>query len=322
MRINVISTDVSKFPETGFGSIESCRNVYKAVKKKYPDTYLNIVHSEACLNKVVESNPDIVILGFKYLSKNDEKLWLSKFFEDHDINFVGSPYSILEYDSNKIKAKQKVKQKGLETPDFFMISPEKGHEEKTVPLDYPLFVKPVDAACSFGVDEKSLVGNFEKLSEKAKDIKRKFDQNSLVEDYLPGKEYTVAMIGNGAELEVAPVRFHVDNADLNRSILTHEIKVANIEQSIFIDDKQEYDSIVNFAKKIFHILNVRDFCRIDIKLDKFNNPNFLEINLVPGLTKGRSYFPIAFERNMGLSYDETVLKTFEAALDRIHPSGY
>ncbi|MDQ0149661.1 ATP-grasp domain-containing protein [Eubacterium multiforme] len=316
MKIEVIATEVSNFNETGFGSIESCFNVYKAIKKVYSKTIFNIVKTKNDLEKIVNRKPELVIFGFKYIIDGNKKIWMSDYFEKNNINFIGTNMKNLYYDSNKIKAKDKLIMNSINTPKYKIVNPE---VEKTEieELKFPLFVKPIDAACSFGIDNKSLVKNFNELKTKVSDIYMKFNQQSLVEEFLPGREFTVAIIGNGDDLRVMPIELSSSINDKKNKFLTRSIKVSDIENKERISNINIKKEVVKLARKSFNILKARDFARIDIKFDSNNNASFIEINMVPGMTKGRSYFPIACEKNCGMSYDETVLAILNAGIKRL-----
>lgn len=313
MNIEIVATDVSDFKETGFGGIESCYNFYKAVKSIENNVRFNIIESLSDLKSIIKRKPNFVILGCKYIVINNKKFWLSNFFEKNNIPFLGTSYKNLVFDSNKELAKEKLKAAGIEVAKSFVVNKKNIIEYKYRNLKYPLFVKPLRAACSFGIDNTSLVNNYNELEKKVFDIDNNFGGEVLVEEFLPGREFTVAVIGND-ELKTFPIEL----GDVSKNkFLTREIKIANLENPRILEDKVLIDKLDKLSKKIFRCLDVRDFCRIDFKLNENGEPIFLEINMFPGFNKGRSYFPLAFELNNNTSYDSCIQNLYKIGINRI-----
>lgn len=318
MKIYVIGTDVSKFKETGFGSIESCRSFYESIEDKYGSVKFIVIESMDQINEVIQEKPDLVVCGFKYyIDDEDNKHWMSELMEKNGINFLGSTKASIKYDSDKVSAKDLLRENNVNTPKFFVINASQLSQQSVSDINYPLFVKPVDAACSFGVDGNSLVTNYNELEEKVKQIENEFMQDSLVEEFLPGNEYTVGIIGNGIDLLVEPIELKSPYNKLGYKFLPRETKVDNLETHNCILDINLKAEIISLAKQAYEVLGARDLARIDIKLDPNNKPSFLEINMLPGFSKGRSYFPIAFQKNLDMSYDKTVNTAVNAAIKRI-----
>lgn len=319
MKIYVLATDVSKFSETGFGSPESCRNFYKAIKDKYDDVRFVIIESVEQIYEVINEKPDLVICGFKYYKDSEgNKYWISELMENNNINLVGSPRRSIRYDSEKVSAKEELSANGINTPKYLIVDYNELDEERISKIHYPLFVKPVDAACSFGVDDDSIITNYEELKRKVKQIRDDFNQNSLVEEFLPGNEYTVGIIGNGEELIVAPIELKSPYHKNGHKFLPHKTKMDNLETHHCVDDIKLKEDIILLSKKAFEILGCRDLARIDIKLDANNKPSFMEINMLPGFNKGRSYYPVSFEKNFDMTYDETANAVVKAAIKRLN----
>lgn len=84
-----------------------------------------------------------------------------------------------------------------------------------------------------------------------------------------------------------------------------------------IIDEDLKSKVILLAKQAYTVLGARDMARIDIKLDSNNCPSFLEINMLPGFSRGRSYFPIAYQKNFDMSYDETVNYVVNTAIKRL-----
>ena len=121
MNIVIVTTPNSELKETGFGTIRSCEHVLASIKEAGHTCSLSSCRTKYELEMVVKKKPDLVVLGVKYLSIEDEKnIWLSGFFSSHDINFTGSLRDVLQFDSDKISAKRQVNKHKIKTSGFLL----------------------------------------------------------------------------------------------------------------------------------------------------------------------------------------------------------
>ncbi len=153
--------------ETGFGALKACNNVFDSIERIGHDVNLNICRSKLDLDRIVKKNPDLVVLAVKYISlQNGNNIWLSEYFSRHGINFTGSSRDVLRFDSNKISAKLYLANKGIKTARYFTAIPEQYRCASELPIKFPLFLKPTDAANGNGIDDFSFVTNFWSLKVK------------------------------------------------------------------------------------------------------------------------------------------------------------
>ncbi len=319
-QIEVVTTATLSMKETGFGSIETCKNICDTLRTHYTHVNFNEVTSEQDLIGIADTNPDLVVLCVKYLAveNSDTKIWLSDFFSQCGILHTGSSRTTLEYDSNKGKAKRTVLDHGLATAKYFFAHPDVTKSERHLPLPLPLFIKPVDAANGNGIDENSLVHDFASYEAKIKEIFSIYGAPALVEEYLPGREFTVAILDDPSRNSrlISPVEIIVSENTKGDRILGAKEKAGNNEKLLNLS-KIEKAVVSELAGKVFSALGVQDFGRIDIKMDALGIPYFMEANLIPGMTPETSYFPRACFSNQGMWYQEVVLKITELALTRI-----
>lgn len=215
---------------------------------------------------------------------------------------------------DKPLAKRVVRDSGLPTAPFAVVeSPE---DAERVGLAPPLFVKPAAEGSSKGVTERSRVGSPEELREACADLLRRFEQPVLVESYLPGREVTVGIVGNGEEARVVGVMEVVfrNGTDADYTAL----------------NKAEYETRMDYrllngeplgirarevALAAYRALSCRDAARVDLRCDASGEPCFLETNPLPGLHPIRSDLPILW-RLAGLTYPELLRRIVEAAVRR------
>jgi D-alanine-D-alanine ligase len=187
-----------------------------------------------------------------------------------------------------------------------------------VPLDFPLFIKPTDRGGGLGVDSDSVVHGFDQLRTKVHSITTTFRSDALIEEYLPGREFSVAILKykNSAGYLAMPIEL-VAPADKNGSrLLSGQVKSENVEQVLEVTDTIVRSKVITLALAVFDALGARDYGRIDIRLDNNGTPHFLEANLIPSLISGYGSFPKACLLNIGLDYEPMIMTIANLALAR------
>jgi len=196
-------------------------------------------------------------------------------------------------------------------------------------LEFPLIVKPNNEGSSKGIKEDCVVKNEEEMRGKIGVMIKRFGRKVLVEEFLPGREFTVAMIGNGKKLEMLPiVEFGYKGLDKKvvpingyeaKWLENHPAK--QIEEKATcpaVIDKTLEEKIVTLAKGAFLTVDCLDWGRVDIRCDKKGEPKLMEINCPAGLLpdpKDHSWMPTA-ARAAGWSFEELVGKIIRTGLKR------
>jgi len=319
MNIEIITTPNEELKESGFGSIKACNNVLESISNMGHTVILTVCRTKNDLERVVKRNPDLVLLAVKYLSfENENNVWLSDYFAKHSINYTASSREVLRFDSDKVLAKQHLKKSGIKTADYFTAIPGQYKSEKELPILFPLFLKPIDAANGNGIDDLSFVTNFAEFESKILSLYDTFKLPILVEEYLDGKEFTVAVIEtNNGELIVSPIEIIPLVSTNGLRILGQQAKKDDTEVLKQIKDDSMKIKLIKLATDAFNGLGVRDYGRIDIKTNKAGECFFMEANLVPGMTEGSSYFPKACEIENELTYDNVIELMLSKGLNRI-----
>ena len=317
--LEIVTSDTTGMKETAFGSLDTCHKVYNILKRHYTHVCFNKIQSEHDLQLIVNRDPDMVVLCVKYIFDEDHKtkIWLSDFFSQFNIAHTGSDKATLEFDSNKSKAKNYLSDKGIATAKFFLTHPGLYEEEKDLPIPLPVFIKPLDAANSNGVDKNSLVHDFYSYETKVDEIYKTYGMSVLVEEFLSGREFTVGVLNDPLHKAplILPIEIVVPKNENGDRILGFQEKRNNEEQLLPVNEPA-FTAVSELARQAFSVLQVQDFGRIDIKMDAYGTPYFMEANLVPGMTPEKSYFPLACYINRKMSYEDVVLKVVECALNR------
>ncbi len=193
-------------------------------------------------------------------------------------------------------------------------------------LKFPVIVKPVSEGSSAGITSDSVVNNMKELKRQINFILKSFNEPAMVEPFLRGREFSVAMIGNPPE--ILPI------IEPNHKILPKKyLPFDSLEVKWYFEEEGHSDYLVCPAKissqlkrKIEKIcfttwkaLNIFDYCRIDIKCDDNDNPYVLEVNSPPGLIPPEasmtSYFPLA-ARTAGIDYKSLLKMIIDTASKR------
>jgi len=318
MNITIITTPNIDLKETGFGAIQACNSVFDSIQKLGHSVEISVCTCLNDLDQIVEQKPDLAILAVKYISiENGEDIWLSEYFEEKGINFSGSSRDVLRFDSDKVLAKTFLMEKGVKSAKFFTAIPGQFNSESDLPLSFPLFLKPSDAANGNGIDDLSLVRNFSQFESKILSLFSEFGMPVLVEEFLDGKEFSVAVISpESGKLIVSAVEVIPAQSENGLRILGEKAKKDDSESMEYIEDHHILGEITQLAIDVYIKLGIWDFGRIDIKADKNGQYFFMEANLVPGMTFGSSYFPKACEIANNLTYDEVIQFIVEKGISR------
>jgi D-alanine-D-alanine ligase len=322
MHIEIITTPNDALKESGFGSFKACNSVLDAVGKMGHSVSLSVCESKDDLDYVVKRKPNLVVLAVKYVPvEHEDDIWLSDYFAQHEIDFTGSSREVLKFDSNKVRAKTHLANKGVKTASYFIATPGQYIKEEDLPVAFPLFLKPLDAANGNGIDDLSFVDNFADYQSKISSLYDTFSQPVLVEEYLDGREFTVALIRTHINrLIISAVEVIPPTSSGGFRILGAQAKKDNSERLTEIIDKEIKNRVTTLAVQVFNTLGIRDFGRIDIKANNRGECFFMEANLVPGMTYGSSYFPQACGITHEFSYDNVIELLLDGGLARASSS--
>lgn len=230
------------------------------------------------------------------------------------VPFVGGDGLTLGMTLDKIITKKLLLAEGIPTPRFVELAdPDTSWQ---VDLSYPLIVKPRYEGSSKGVRKASLVTNATELTNQTRWLIETYHQPALVEEFIEGREFTVALIGNDPP-EVQPVvQIQIEGRlELGRLFYTFEhirsgadyVCPARIDEHL----RQALEAV---ALKTYRAVECLDFGRVDIRVDDAGRPYVLEINPLPSLSTEDVFMFVA--KAQGLTYPQIINKVVDAALIR------
>jgi len=294
--------------------------ILNILSKRYRNVSITEINTENDLKKLALRKPDLVFSGVKYFYFAGGIIWLNDYLELHDISYIASNRTALHNEHDKSIAKKIIQKANIRTADFFTTEPGEHQNEMSIPIAFPLFIKPLTGGDSRGVDANSIVYDFLSFQAKVLDIKRKHNLRSLVETYLSGKEYSVSILqdNSNGNLKAMPIEIVVDKNINGHCILDYDIKKNDQEKVIAVTDSKIYNQLSDLSRDAFKALDGKSLGRIDIKMNHNGVPHFIEANLMPGLRKGYLYRACLF--NLGMSYEQMILTIADNGLSsqRIH----
>lgn len=219
---------------------------------------------------------------------------------------------------NKTVTKIILRQNGIPTPLEIKQQDVFAHrwEEGTC-----FIVKPEREGSAKGISDKSVVYDAQSMKKQVEYINHTFKQPALIEEFIMGRELSIGIVGNDESMEVLPI-LEIDFSGLPQEIehfYSHRVKeeyghLTSYKCPASLDNKTER-VIKDYAAKIFNVLELKDYCRMDVRLNEKNEPFFIDVNSMPMLMLDYSDI-IKMAKAAGLEYDDLILKIAQSALSR------
>lgn len=269
--------------------------------------------------------PDLVFNLAEGYGGAEREATLPACFERWRLPFTGSSAATLRQCLDKAAAKAVLQRHGLPTPAYAVV-----HTLRHWPTlpPFPVIVKPVHEGSSKGITQAAVVQDQAALTSRVAQVLRQYGQPALVETLVTGREFTVALLGNGPQVTVLPVVEICFEA-----LPAGAWPVYSYEAKWLWDTPQQprpmlhcpallpaalRQQMSDICRAAFLALGCRDWCRIDVRLDASGQPTILELNPLPGLhpdPHSHAGFPTAAAA-AGLSYEALILRVLAHACAR------
>ena len=230
------------------------------------------------------------------------------------IPYTFSDPVVLGLSLHKGLTKRVVRDAGVPTPDFAVI--ESVDDIRRVALRYPLFAKPIGEGTGKGVTAASRIETPDQLDAVCTGLLKTHAQPVLVEEYLPGREFTTGIVGTGPGAEAVGTMevILLDAAD------AHAYTYLNKE---YCEDRVRYElasgaeaeGCARIALQAWRALGARDAGRVDIRFDAYGKPSFIEVNPLAGLHPEHSDLPIICTM-VGVTFQQLIGKILDSARQR------
>jgi D-alanine-D-alanine ligase len=239
------------------------------------------------------------------------------------VPYTGSDAATMAIALDKALAKAVVAAAGVPVPRG--LSMKTGDEPLPSDLRFPLIVKPSAEGSSKGVMPRSVVEDEDGLRREVKDQVARYRQEVIVEEFLPGREFTVALLGDASSPRVLPpMEIVFVEPDARHPVYAFGDKLEwntkiRYDRPARIDDALRAE-IERVAIGAFRALGCRDVARIDLRMDAHGQVRFIEVNPLPGISPGWSDLCLIAE-SIGMSYEALIGSILAPALERLRASG-
>jgi D-alanine-D-alanine ligase len=275
-----------------------------------------------------QARPDIVFNIAEGFYGVNREAHVPAICEFYGIPYSGSDPFTLSLCLDKARTKETLTFHDIPTPRFAVVRKIEDLKAVAGKFPFPLFVKPLHEGSSKGITDSNLCFDRSHLFRQTEFLLESYKQPVLVEEYLPGKEFTCAVLGNGAEATVLPI------VAMNFETLPKGALPIYSFDAKFVWDRPENPldifqcparitrelqaSIERVTLDAFRVLGCRDWARIDVRLDASGMPNVLEVNPLPGILPDpadNSCLPKA-ARAAGIGYEELIQNCLKYAAAR------
>jgi D-alanine-D-alanine ligase len=272
-----------------------------------------------------EIRPDLVFNMAEGLIGPNRESHIPAICEMLGIPYTGSDPLTLGICLDKSRAKEILSYYKIPTAPFWVVENGFGI---SLGVKLPAIVKPLHEGSSKGIKDNAVVRTRAELKDRVREIRALYKEPVIIEQFLTGREFTVGVLGNPPNLEILPI-VEIDLSQLPpgaNPVYSYEAKwvwdkpekpleIFHCPADISLDLKSRIEDIV---RKTVEVLRIRDWARIDIRLDERGEPNILEVNPLPGVLpnpEDNSCLPKA-ARTAGYSYSALLHRVVDAAATR------
>ena len=279
----------------GWGDMHVTEAVREAILAADIDCRILCAENPEELKSGLDSEPcDLVWSALYFFSARadiigaagEDIVWVADLLDQWKIPYVGPSAQTMKNLIGKFTTHEILSRAGVRVPKHILCPPHTAGE-----VDFfPAFVKPNGESRSIGISDKSVAETPEALAAQIDFIQKALGQEALVEEYLPGREYTVMVIGNGKYQEILPGLVTVSKEHYGKyPILRSDLRGVGVTR---VSIPQEHsEEAVELAGKAAEALNCRDHVRIDMREGKDGKLRIMEVNGIPGLKPGKSWSP-------------------------------
>lgn len=254
--------------------------------------------------------------------KSSYEMHIAALFELYGIRYTGNAPLTLALALNKGLTKDILSRRDILTPEYSVMNEPPSRLKRG--LKFPLIVKPLREDASLGIDAGAVVYNMKGLKSRVDFIINAFHQPAIVEEYIDGREFNIAVMGNGSQVRALPPS-EIDFIDFPQDkprICCYEAKWV-AESPLYKKTKPICPAIVpdalrdelqSVARKAYEAMGCRDYARVDTRLGEDGNVKVLEVNPNPDISPDAGFARAGAA--IGLSYPKLVSSIVGIALAR------
>jgi D-alanine-D-alanine ligase len=278
----------------GWGDLDVTKSVASALEASGYEAAVAFVESEPEFLSVVDAGGfDLawsalyyITANEKFIGVNEGGLWVADVFDEKRIPYVGSNSQTMKDMIDKYRTHVALAKRGIPVPAHHLVRT--GSDISAI--GYPAFVKPMGESRSVGVTDDSVVGSPEELLRQVAFIEREFQQAALVEDFMPGDEFTTLVLGNLDTQEQLAGLVTVEEKHYGKhKVLRSDLRGVGLTH--VGDAGPRGDEARALAGRAATAMGCLDHVRIDIKTDAAGTLRIMEVNGIPGLKPHKSWGP-------------------------------
>ena len=275
-----------KIIEGGMGFIDEMKNFMpRVVSGQRPGMVFNMAYGIQGQNRYTHVPAMLEMLGIPYIGSGPET------------------HAVVQ---DKVMTKIVLQKNNLPTPGFWVFS---SIDDTFDDLVFPVIVKPKMESTSMGME---VVDNWDDLHKAVGKQMEQFSQEILVEQFIPGREFAVGLLGNGNSVEILPIVEMDFKGDPNRIQTITDKKQTPVDKICpALLTPEQTAEIKRICLAAFRKLNLYDFTRVDFRMDKDGRFYVLELNSMASLGVTGSYYTSA--KVAGYTYDTLINKILDVA---------
>jgi D-alanine-D-alanine ligase len=284
------------------------------------------IHDDAAeiVEKVRASKPDLVFNLVESFADDiiGGLMGVTGVLDLMQVPYTGGGPGELYLQEDKALSKKLLAYEQVLYPDYASFSPTSSDFETGGNLRMPLFVKPARMDASIGIDEKSLVRNSKQLMERISYIHKTFGDTALAEEYIEGREFYVAVLGNQEAIAFPPIEMDFSGLpDGCLPIMDSEAKFDETSdryhgtKAVIADiDAELKAKLQRIALDAYRALRVRDYGRIDLRLTESGEVYVIEVNASCYLERSAEFAMAAAAAD--LEYEALINRIPKLAMER------
>jgi D-alanine-D-alanine ligase len=277
-------------------------------------------YGEAMLDAIRARRPDLVFNFAEGVGGRSRATHVPATLEMLGIPYTHADPLCLAVSQDKAVAKRLVRSFGVRTPRFVVVDDVAQVSELS--LGFPVFAKPVGEGSSMGIQEDARVESLEALRSLVTRLLTLYREPVLIEEFCPGLEFSVALLGAGRSARVlgtssiTPVAVSVDRFVYSRAVKA----LADWSAHMTVECPPRCapsvrEDVERVALESYRALGCRDVGRVDVRLDAEGRASFIELNPLPGITPDYSDLSLICH-GMGVSYPALIAAIVDEARAR------
>lgn len=278
----------------GWGNMQVTEHLCGVIKSLGIECVIEYISNfQEFVQAIDKNHPDIVWSSLYYITDREDIValqkdvqWVADLLDERNIPYIGPNAATMKTLIRKFDTHRQMEAFGVAVPHHCLVAP----GEVVPECQLPAFVKPNGESRSIGINNNSVCQSREELLKQVAFIHQELNGDALIEDYLPGDEYTVLMLGNGDYQEILPGKVTVSEEHYGKyRILRADLRGVGLTH-VSIPAEHAAEAI-ELARRAADATGCLDHVRMDMRVGADGHLRVIEINGIPGLKPVKSWSP-------------------------------